>query len=166
MKFSENVFGNVVWKMSAISYQPQCVKWNEKTKSTFVDNTTQYHDDIIKWKYFPRYWPFVRGIHRSPVNSPRKGLWCRTLLFSFICAWINGWANDREAGDLRRHSTHYDVTVMRGTGRNRSKRRKRRKMMMMIILWWYNDDWYCAENNQQQQARFARRVANYIISII
>ena len=23
------------------------------------------HDDVIKWKYFPRYWPFVRGIHRS-----------------------------------------------------------------------------------------------------
>ena len=26
-----------------------------------------YHDDVIKWKHFPRYWPFVRGIHRSPV---------------------------------------------------------------------------------------------------
>ena len=31
------------------------------------------HDDVIKWKHFPRYWPFVRGIHRSPVNSPHKG---------------------------------------------------------------------------------------------
>ena len=31
------------------------------------------HDDVIKWKHFPRYWSFVRGIHRSPVNSPRKG---------------------------------------------------------------------------------------------
>ena len=30
------------------------------------------HDDVIKWKYFPRYWPFVRGIHRSPVNSCTK----------------------------------------------------------------------------------------------
>ena len=29
-----------------------------------------HHDDVIKWKYFPRYWPFVRGIHRSPANSP------------------------------------------------------------------------------------------------
>ena len=26
------------------------------------------HDDVIKWKHFPRYWPFVRGIHRPPVN--------------------------------------------------------------------------------------------------
>ena len=31
------------------------------------------HDDVIKWKHFPRSWPFVRGIHRSPVNSPHKG---------------------------------------------------------------------------------------------
>ena len=30
------------------------------------------HDDVIKWKHFPRYWSFVRGIHRSPVNSPHK----------------------------------------------------------------------------------------------
>ena len=39
------------------------------------------HDDVIKWKYFPRSWPFVRGIHRSPVNSPHQKasdaeLWC------------------------------------------------------------------------------------------
>ena len=30
------------------------------------------HDDVIKWKHFPRYWPFVREIHRSPVNSHTK----------------------------------------------------------------------------------------------
>ena len=33
-------------------------------------------------------------------------------MFSLICAWINGWVNNREAGDLRRHRTHYDVTIM------------------------------------------------------
>ena len=70
------------------------------------------HDDVIKWKHFPRYWPFVRGIHRSPVNSPHKGHWRRALMFSFICVWLNGWVNNREAGDLRRHRAHYDVTVM------------------------------------------------------
>ena len=32
----------------------------------------RFHDDVIKWKPFPRYWPFVRRIHRSPVNSPHK----------------------------------------------------------------------------------------------
>ena len=44
-----------------------------------------FHDDVIKWKHFPRYWPFV---------------------------WINGWVNKREAGDLRRYRAHYDVTVL------------------------------------------------------
>ena len=43
----------------------------------------QNHDNVIKWKYFPRYWPFVRGIHRYPVNSPHKGQWRGTLMFSF-----------------------------------------------------------------------------------
>ena len=70
------------------------------------------HDDVIKWKHFPRYWPFVRGIHRSPVNSPHTGQWHGALMFSLICARINGWVNIREAGDLRRHRAHYDVTVM------------------------------------------------------
>ena len=70
------------------------------------------HDDVIKWKHFPRYWPFVRGIHRSPVNSPHKGQWRGALMFSLICVWINGWVNNREAGDLRHYRVHYDVTVM------------------------------------------------------
>ena len=71
-----------------------------------------YHDDVIKWKHFPRYWPFVPGNHRSPVNSPHKGQWRGALVFSLICVWINGWVNNREAGDLRRYLVHYDVTVM------------------------------------------------------
>ena len=53
---------------------------------------------------------FVRGIHQSPVNS--KGQWRGALMFSLICAWIHGWVNNREAGDLRCHHAHYDVTVM------------------------------------------------------
>ena len=70
------------------------------------------HDDVIKWKHFPRNWPFVRGIHRSPVNSPHKGQWRGALMFSLICVWIKDWVNNREAGDLRRHRGHYDVNVM------------------------------------------------------
>ena len=72
----------------------------------------QDHDDVIKWKYLPRYWPFVRGIHRSPVNAPHKGQWRGVLRFSLISARINGWVNNREAGDLRRHRAHYGVIVM------------------------------------------------------
>ena len=40
--------------------------------------------------------------------------WRGVLMFSLICAWINSWVNNREAGDLRRHRAHYDVIVMNG----------------------------------------------------
>ena len=70
------------------------------------------HDDVIKWKHFPRYWPFVQGIRRLLVNSVHKGQWYRALMFFLICASISGWVNSGEAGDLRRHRGHYDVTVM------------------------------------------------------
>ena len=54
--------------------------------------TPWQHDGVIKWKHFSRYWPFVRGIHRSPVNSLHKGQWRGALMP--ICA-------------------HYDVIVLK-----------------------------------------------------
>ena len=41
------------------------------------------HDDVMKWNYFSRYWPFVRGTHRSPVDSPHKAPVTRTFDVSF-----------------------------------------------------------------------------------
>ena len=70
------------------------------------------HDAVTKWKHFPRYWPFVRRIHRSPVNSPHKGQWRGALMFSLVGVWINGWVNNNEAGNLRRYRAYYDVTVI------------------------------------------------------
>ena len=70
------------------------------------------HDDVIKWKHFPRNWPFVREIHRSPVNFPHKGQWRGALMFSLIYAWMNDWVNNHEASDLKRQHGHYDVIVM------------------------------------------------------
>ena len=86
-----------VWSLLEIKY---C--------NTAANSHKTYHDDVIKWKHFPRFWPFVR----SPANSPHKGRWRGALMFSSISAWINGWVNNREAGDLRRHHAHYDVIVM------------------------------------------------------
>ena len=62
------------------------------------------------------YWPFVQGIHRSPVNSPHKGQWHGALMFSLICVWINSWVNNREAGDLRCYRAHYDAIAMHMIG--------------------------------------------------
>ena len=52
------------------------------------------------------------GIHRSPVNSPHKGQWRGPLKFPLTYAWVNDWVNNRQAGDLRCHRAHHDVTVM------------------------------------------------------
>ena len=56
--------------------------------------------------------PLCGESHRSPMNFAHKGQWPWSLMFSLICIWINGWVNNRQAGDLRRHRAHYDVTVM------------------------------------------------------
>ena len=47
------------------------------------------------------------------MDSPHKGQWRWALMFSLNCAWTNVWANNRDSGDLRRHRTHYGVTVMK-----------------------------------------------------
>ena len=70
---------------------------------------------ISWWRHqmenFPRYWPFVRGIHRSPVNSMHRGQCRGALLFTLMSVWINGWVNNGEAGNLRRHHAHFDDIV-------------------------------------------------------
>ena len=48
----------------------------------------------------------------SPVHRYHKGQWRGALMFSLNCVWINGWVNNGEAGDLRRHHAHYEVIVM------------------------------------------------------
>ena len=81
-------------------------------RGTDTYNAQPLHDDVIKWKHFPRYWPFVRGIHRRPVNSPHKGPVTRSFDVFFDLRPINAWVNNSKAGDLRRNHAHYDVTVM------------------------------------------------------
>ena len=98
-------------RIAIVSMKASCIIV-QLTRCLLIAFNQQVHHDVIKWKHFPRYWPFVRGIHRSPVNSPHKGQWHGALMFSLICAWIYGWENNREAGDLRRHRAHYDVIVM------------------------------------------------------
>ena len=63
-------------------------------------------------KTFTALLALCAGKSLVPVNSPHKGQWRGTLMFSLIYAWINGWVNNREAGDLRRYRGHYDIIVM------------------------------------------------------
>ena len=53
------------------------------------------------------------GEFTGPGEFPsHKGQWRGALMFSLICARTNRWVNNREAGELRRHQAHYDVSVM------------------------------------------------------
>ena len=86
----------------------QILKWQ--------DENTPNHDIILSimtssngsiFRVTGPFWGKSTG-HRW--ISLHKGQWRGALMFSLICAWKNGWANNRYAGDLRRH----DVTVMQG----------------------------------------------------
>ena len=76
----------------------------------FIENHTSW------WRHqMEAYSPLLAicaGNSPVPVNFPHKGQWRGALMFPLICTWINGWVNSREAGDLRRHSAHYDVIIM------------------------------------------------------
>ena len=112
------------WPWQCVAFQN--LQWGRKAKPferaiSLIHNCMRlhwsviapFHNDVIKWKHFPRYWPFVWEIHRWLVNSPHKGQLRGALMFLWYVSWINSWVNTREAGDLRRHRGHYDVIVMR-----------------------------------------------------
>ena len=103
---------NNVSKMGPRGFKVKPNSNDYNRQSAVISNHLTSHDDVIKWKHFPRYWPFVRGIHRLPVHSPHIGQWRGASMFPLIYAWINVWANNREAGDLRHHRAHYDVTLI------------------------------------------------------
>ena len=95
-----------------------CLLWSWCIYGSLQQRHNSYRM-MDRWRHkleeFPRYWPFVRGIHRSPVDSPdspHKGQRRGALIFSLICAWTNDWANNRIAGDLLHRCAHYGVAVM------------------------------------------------------
>ena len=74
--------------------------------------------DVCKINVFP-WWrhqmeTFSASAALCAGNSPapHKGQRRWALIFSLICAWTNGWVNNRDAVDLRRHCAHCDVIVM------------------------------------------------------
>ena len=78
-----------------------------------------FHEVVIKWKHFPRYWPFARGIHQWPMNSLHKGLVTRKM-FPFddvivemrnydvyiLLVWTSCLTNSRRVGNFWRHVSH------------------------------------------------------------
>ena len=72
-KTSNSRSAEPVWgKPNGVHWIPLKCILSERDKLRKAFTCHYVHDDVIKWKHFPRYWPFVRGIHRSPVNSQHK----------------------------------------------------------------------------------------------
>ena len=74
-----------------------------------------YHDDVIRWKHSPRYWPFGRELTGDtghlwiPLTKASDAeLWC----FLWSAREQTDWVNNPDAGDLRRHRAHYDFTLI------------------------------------------------------
>ena len=110
-----------LWDFTCMNCRPRSMPtWRAVVKST-LDKIDCYTVQALswwhhQWKHFPRYWPFVRGIHRSPVNSQHKGQWRGALMFSLIWAWTDSYTINGDVGDLRRYRAHYDVIVMVAAG--------------------------------------------------
>ena len=99
---------------------------DNRTQTKFLEYTLWYkniltlkrvlNEHLTWWRRqmetFSALLALCAGNSPVPVNSPHKGQWRGALMLSLICAWIHNWVNNREAGDLRRHRGHYDVTLM------------------------------------------------------
>ena len=120
-----------------------------------------WHDDVMKWKhFFPRNWPFVKGIHRSPVDSLSKGQLRRALMYSLMCAWTNGWANNRDARGLRRYRTCYGVIVLGGV------KFGWRKLQKWYMEWLLNTLIYTSTRADLHRIRYGIYIYIYISYII
>ena len=102
-------WNSVIFESKSSICWRKCI-WKRRLQNN--DHLALNHDDVIKWKHLPRYWPFVRGIHQSRWIPHTKASDAELWWFLWSAVRINGWVNKREAGDLRRHHGHYDVIVM------------------------------------------------------
>ena len=99
---ADSAFNRILWKV--------CLSFDSPGSYLPLYSLNGNHDDVIKWKHFPCYWPFVPGIHRWSVNSPHKGQWHGALMFSLTCVlnkrlnkqyW--GWWFETPSRSLWRH---------------------------------------------------------------
>ena len=84
--------------------------WNVQVSVYQLISLWKIRDDVIKWKHFPRYWPFVRGTQRSPMDSPHKGQ-CRSVPDKQL--------SKQSRTNLRRHRAHYHtIAILSGNFNN------------------------------------------------
>ena len=84
-------------------------KRKQKRKQIIILKTNMYYD-VMTWKHFPCYWSFCAG--NSPVTCEFPSQRPVTWSFEVVFLMLNGWLNNRDAGDWRQHLAHYDGIVM------------------------------------------------------
>ena len=97
-------FTKMHFNMLSGKWRPFCLSFNALMTYGCVISR------IVSWYLFHRqrdqYW------YEQCMMMSSNGQWRGAMMFSLICVWINGWVNNREAGDFRRCRAHYDVTVL------------------------------------------------------
>ena len=103
------------------------------------------HDDVIKWKHFPRYWPFLQGIHLPSVNSLHRGQWRGALMFSLICALNKRLSKQSLGWWFETQSAHFAVIVMENWSISNNNESQQAGMMYIMLGIHYT----CAFHNRQ-----------------
>ena len=154
---ANNEWNRLSWKNCGIELN----QWKkDKWTNMWTNNSTVFLYNAW-WRHqmetFSHYWPFVRGIHRSPVNSPHNGQWRWALMFCLIYVWINSWVNNREAGDLRRYRCplwHHHNGNGRGLQSFLHNRKFKKISINITKLIWDTEQqhkvWYCGEEIYKQ----------------
>ena len=120
---SQAVVQTVQWCTSGLTSRGNSRGTPSTSRQTYLRHPVgmahlKWHSDVWRpcWRHqmetFSGLLAICAGNSTVPVNSPRKGPWRGALTFSFVSAWINGWVNNGEAGDLRSKRAHYDIIVM------------------------------------------------------
>ena len=93
----------------------QVITWT--MMSNFIDTRQQWVDPTLpvrnplRWRHNDHDSASYHQPHDCLLNHFQRPV-ARSFNFSLICAWRNDWINNQDAGDLRRHRAHYNVTVM------------------------------------------------------
>ena len=122
--YQQNIIRNLWWQEELLTHTCLILYSELRVLVAALGHLqTQWGDQalvpVISWFHHRKGAVFALPVlcaGNSPIigefHSQRP--WRGALMFSLICAWINRWANNREAGDLRRHQAHYDVSVIIG----------------------------------------------------
>ena len=103
-------------KWHSMIYQTKIFLWNDASEFIAGDMISPFLALKAWWRH--QMETFSVKLTICAGNSPVTGKSCTKAndaelrCFSLICAWLNGWVNNRETGDLRRHRAYYDATIM------------------------------------------------------